>query len=265
MHLEQFIGDSATHRVALAIAGVAFNPSGHVLTFTAKADAEDADVDSIFQKTTGAGITTEESGGKYYANIAVVPDDTLSARAGTIVCDIQAVNSATGARKTLAFGKMILKRDITRESGASVPIHTTEPISPDSALAAIITAKTAAESAATAAATSATAAATSAAAAATSATAAAGSASAAAASASAAATSATASDASATDSASSAASSLASKTAAETAAATAVAATGNIMVLVGQNDTSATLAAGDNITVEDGSGPYPSSIITFPN
>lgn len=45
----------------------------------------------------------------------------------------------------------------------------------------------------------------------------------------------------------------------------AVAAVGNIAVLVSQNSTGATFALGDNITVADGSGTYPTSIITFPN
>lgn len=54
-----------------------------------------------------------------------------------------------------------------------------------------------------------------------------------------------------------------SEDAAAVSAATAVGAIGNIMVLVSQTDTTATLSAGVNVTVADGTGTYPSSLITF--
>jgi hypothetical protein len=51
---------------------------------------------------------------------------------------------------------------------------------------------------------------------------------------------------------------------AEGAAAGALNAVGNVMVLVSQTDISATLSAGSNITVADGTGPYPSAVLTLP-
>jgi hypothetical protein len=126
---------------------------------------------------------------------------------------------------------------------------------------------TAAATSATTATTATTTATTKASEAAASATAAAASQSAAAASAATATTQANSASASAEGAFDAAAAAAASQSAAAAAASATIAAAdlvGNVMVLVSQTSNSVTFAIGDNVTVEDGVGPFPSAIITFP-
>ena len=121
--LNGFLGDSNSFDIPLTWDGIAFEPDGDwTLIFTAKNRATDPDDLAVFQKATGAGITVTDS----TATVTTVPDDTNTLRACNLVCDIQAQNTTTGEVRTVAYARLSLTRDVTREVTVSVPIYTTE-------------------------------------------------------------------------------------------------------------------------------------------
>lgn len=143
MNLSSKLGDTKTFRIPLRWGNFPFTPDGNYdLTFTLKADPDDADSAAIFQKTTGGfGITIDESD----ALVSVIRADTyreadypdpgdpaFQAAAGTYYWDIQAEGTGLfeGEVKTVASGLYLLSRDITRAIGATVPIYTYDPVYP---------------------------------------------------------------------------------------------------------------------------------------
>jgi len=124
MKLTQYSGDSVTHTIPLKWQGAAFTPgTDWGLVFTAKRSARDADAAAVFQKASGAGITASGSN----ALVSTVAVDTVALGTMTLVWDIQAVHATLGTVRTVAYGPLEIKRDITREVTTSTTVHTTEP------------------------------------------------------------------------------------------------------------------------------------------
>jgi len=123
MKLTQYSGDSVTHTIPLKWQGAAFTPgTDWGLVFTAKRSARDADAAAVFQKASGAGIIASGSN----ALVSTVALDTVALGTMTLVWDIQAVHATLGTVRTVAFGPLEIKRDITREVTTSTTVHTTE-------------------------------------------------------------------------------------------------------------------------------------------
>ena len=131
MNLSQYVGESANHVVKLTKGGAPFDPVGHNLIFTAKADLGDEDADALFQKSTQAGITTTQQGGAFYAEVGVIPLDTATALPGTGYWDIRAEHNTSGRTSIVAGGLLNLLRPVTRRQTVSVPIYTTSPTGGD--------------------------------------------------------------------------------------------------------------------------------------
>lgn len=95
------------------------------LIFTAKHALTDADVDAVFQKELGAGITALAS----VATVEVNYLDTLSleGRATTLFCDLQA-QLADGSVYTVWSGTVTFKADVTRGVSPAIPIYTLSPL-----------------------------------------------------------------------------------------------------------------------------------------
>lgn len=137
MNLKTYIRESVTFTIPLNDRGVAFAPGeDYNLIFTAKRSEKDADLDALFQKASGAGITLDNTS----ALVSLVPDDTTDLEAGNIVYDIRAQHVVTGARKTVARGVLKLIQDVGREPETSVPVITIEPPLPFSTTAQSINA-----------------------------------------------------------------------------------------------------------------------------
>lgn len=122
-HLTAYIGDSASFEIPLTWEGAAFDPESEwALISTFKYRASDLDAAAIFQKTSGAGITVTGT----TATLTTVHEDTASLPACNIVGDIQAENVSTGEIRTVAYIRLALSQDITRETTTSIPVITTE-------------------------------------------------------------------------------------------------------------------------------------------
>lgn len=101
-----------------------FNPSGYNLILTAKLSNLASDLFSKFQYSTGVGITHSSTN----ASVVFHPVDTRDFGGKTLYWDIQAqhLTNADDVR-TVAIGILVLKRDTTRNTTTSVPIHTIAP------------------------------------------------------------------------------------------------------------------------------------------
>ena len=126
----QWIGDSVVHEIPLIWEGETFNPIGWGLVFTAKCKTASPDVAAQIQKASGAGISVALVAGVWVASVEIVPADTVALSKGVLAFDIQAQNTTSGAVRTVAFGRLALDRDITREAMTSIPIHTSQPPAP---------------------------------------------------------------------------------------------------------------------------------------
>jgi hypothetical protein len=153
MKLSSKLGDTKTFRIPLRWGNAAFSPAANYdLTFTLKSDEDDADSAAIIQKATGGlGIVIDES----FAVLSILRSDTYreadfpdpgdpayEATAGTYYWDIQAdgLGDFEGDCKTVASGTYSISRDITRATGPSVPIYTTDPPHPSSVTNATVNA-----------------------------------------------------------------------------------------------------------------------------
>ena len=107
-------GDSATLAISLADpdTGAAFDPTGHVLTFTAK--YRKADRSAAIEKDSDDGLTvTDAAAGRIALELA--PADTNCIPAYSfLVFDVQAQHLTTGAVKTVALGGLKISADVTR-------------------------------------------------------------------------------------------------------------------------------------------------------
>lgn len=122
--LIQYCGDTVTHSIPMSWAGADFTPgSSWDLIFTAKRTALDPDTLAVFQKKLGVGITVTGS----TAAVAVVGQDTEGLEEMDLVWDIRATNPSTGARQTVANGRLTLARDVSRSVTTSIPVYTSDP------------------------------------------------------------------------------------------------------------------------------------------
>lgn len=122
--LLQYLGDSVTHTVPLLWRGLSFEPgNAWGLIWTAKEKTSDPDSAAVIQKASGLGLSVTGS----VASIALVPQDSAELAAIVLVWDIQAQHLTTGEVRTVAFGRLELARDVTRETTTSIPVQTTEP------------------------------------------------------------------------------------------------------------------------------------------
>lgn len=118
-------------------------PAGANLIFTVKRLYTDPDGLAIFQKTTGAGITTTGS----VASITIVRADTFGIDPGPYYYDIQSQHT-NGDVHGVGGGTASILPDITSGLDTSIPIYTTQPSATANAADSAATALTAASEAA---------------------------------------------------------------------------------------------------------------------
>lgn len=123
-----FLGDQIVITLPLKNEdGTAFTPgTAYSLIFTAKLEDTDEDSAAILQLASGAGIVHSGSN----AICTINPAATLALAPLNLVFDIQAQNVTTGeVIRTPAYGRLQLRRDITRLTTTSIPIFTSsEPV-----------------------------------------------------------------------------------------------------------------------------------------
>jgi hypothetical protein len=120
-----YAGDTKTVSIPLKteVDGAAFSPgSAYQLIFTAKASNAASDLGAKFQYASGAGIVDPVVSSS--ASVTFHPVDTRDLGGKTLYWDIQAEHETTGVILTLAYGTLVLKRDTTRQTTTSVPLHT---------------------------------------------------------------------------------------------------------------------------------------------
>lgn len=126
-----YSGDTNIVPIPLAndVNGSAFSPgSAYHLVFSAKASNSASDKLAKFQYSSGAGIVDPVVSSN--ASVTFHPVDTRNDGGKTLYWDIQAEHKTTGLIKTVAIGTLVLKRDTTRQTTTSVPIHTLSPSVP---------------------------------------------------------------------------------------------------------------------------------------
>jgi hypothetical protein len=141
MNLKSDLGESQTFRIPLRSGGRVFTPGAiYALTFTVKLFNTDADADAVIQKaTSGLGVVVDGDDALVTilradtyreADYPETGDPAFELAAGTYVWDIQADGlpdtTAAGDCKTVNSGTFIFARDITRGSGPTITIYTTE-------------------------------------------------------------------------------------------------------------------------------------------
>ena len=120
-----FIGDQIVLTLPLKNAdGTALTPgTDYALIFTAKNSDADDDSAAVIQLASGAGIVHSGSN----AVCTIHPDATVDLSARNLIFDVQAQHVVTGEIvRTAAYGRLQLKRDITRSTTTSIPVITTE-------------------------------------------------------------------------------------------------------------------------------------------
>lgn len=117
-----YAGDTNTVTIQLnnEVDGSSFSPVNHHLIFTAKTSNAASDLGAKFQYATGVGIVH----GINAAAVSFHPVDTREYGGKVLQWDIQAENLSTGVIATVAIGTLSLKRDTTRKTTTSVPLHT---------------------------------------------------------------------------------------------------------------------------------------------
>lgn len=118
------LGDSRSFTIPLTKDGEAYSPDSETgaLIFTAKYARTDADENSVFQKSSGAGITLSGTN----AVVTIVREDTVDATPANLSWDIMWQDSETLERQPLNSGCLRLTRPVTREQQTSVPVTTTD-------------------------------------------------------------------------------------------------------------------------------------------
>lgn len=106
-------GDTIVFEAALSQGGVALDPTGYSIWFTAKTAVTQMDNQGI-QKTIGSGIEVLDAAtGKI--RITLAPADTASLTADTTFqCDIQIKHIASGVITTVARGTIAITMDVTQ-------------------------------------------------------------------------------------------------------------------------------------------------------
>lgn len=101
----------------------------HNLIFSVKRKKSDHDALSLFQYTSGAGIVHDPA--NEMAIITIHPDDSKAHGGKELFFDVQSEDLTTGDEVgTVAMGSLVLKRDVTRQTTTSVPVHTLDPSIP---------------------------------------------------------------------------------------------------------------------------------------
>jgi hypothetical protein len=123
-------GDSQQIVIALTHGASAYTPpAGSTQTFTLKRLTADEDSSAMVQKTIGAGLTIAGTN----ATAVFVPQDTYDLQPSTpYLFDVQSQES-DGKLKTVAFGSITFRGDITRQPDTSITIFTTQPTAYQSA------------------------------------------------------------------------------------------------------------------------------------
>jgi hypothetical protein len=106
-------GNNVTLSGTATLSGDPYELGGCLLWFTAKYRYTDADLDAVFQKSIGSGITiTNPTQGLF--TVAILPADTLAvAKARTVlVWDLQ-VQDGSGKVYTLNSGSIVINPDVT--------------------------------------------------------------------------------------------------------------------------------------------------------
>jgi hypothetical protein len=119
-----FIGDQIVLTLPLKNAdGTEFLAgTSHALIFTAKYQDSDADADAVIQLASGSGIVHSTSN----AICTIHPAATSDLSSCNLIFDIQAQHLTTGEIvRTVAYGRLQLRRDVTRETTTSIPVITT--------------------------------------------------------------------------------------------------------------------------------------------
>ena len=106
-------GDTVVLSGAVTLGGDPYNLTGATLWCTAKSKHTDADVDAIFQKTLGDGITVVNAAAGLYT-IQIDPADTeaLSKVKTVLVYDVQLMDSNSKIY-TIASGNFIIHPDVS--------------------------------------------------------------------------------------------------------------------------------------------------------
>jgi hypothetical protein len=138
-------GDSQQIVIALTHGASAYTPpAGSTQTFTLKRLTADEDSSAMVQKTIGAGLTIAGTN----ATAVFVPQDTYDLQPSTpYLFDVQSQES-DGKLKTVAFGSITFRGDITRQPDTSITIFTTQPTAYQSAAASAAAAAASASAAA---------------------------------------------------------------------------------------------------------------------
>lgn len=123
----RYRGDSSALTIPLTdpdAGGAPFNPTGCTLLFALKINADDADVDSLVQKSSDVGGITLATP----SVVSFVPSDyTAIVARFTYQWGIKAQNSTTGAVKTVARGTLYFADDVPKSAALSIPTVTTNP------------------------------------------------------------------------------------------------------------------------------------------
>lgn len=116
MNLKMYRGDTAQFRVtALDIDGNPLDITGASAWFTAKRTTQDGDVDAVFQKTVGTGITiTDAPNGVMLVQLAEADTNTLTKKE-ILEYDLQIKDTSDGVY-TVARGALTVEADVTRAS-----------------------------------------------------------------------------------------------------------------------------------------------------
>lgn len=98
-------------------AGDVFSLAGKDIWVTAKRNIHDSDIDAVFQKTVGDGITLRPSPNEHIADVSIDAADTVDLPYGdiTLICDAQ-VKTQDDKTWTIASGTILVSPDITRAS-----------------------------------------------------------------------------------------------------------------------------------------------------
>lgn len=127
LEIERYLGDSSTLSLPLyhPDTGAAYDPTGHELLFTLKADRDaDADVAALVQKRSSiGGITVETTSEVSFVREDFQDEDRPIAANVTYEWDVYDVS----ANLHVATGTIVFRQVVTREQTASIPISTTNP------------------------------------------------------------------------------------------------------------------------------------------
>lgn len=107
-------GDSASWLLSATLNGAPYNVAGCLIWFSGKRSVADGDVDAVFMKTLGGGVTvTDAANGLVTVTLSPTDTETLPSSRVILDWDLQ-VKTAGGAIYTVALGKLTVFPDVTR-------------------------------------------------------------------------------------------------------------------------------------------------------